>query len=100
MSGLCHEYHDFPLGGRKPVIGIDRPAVAVIHKDIRAAHVNHRLDGEDHPRCHKHLLAPSCHIAYKRILMELKTYTMTADFLDNGVSILLRVVMDSLTHIS
>ena len=32
--------------------------------------------------------------------MELKTDTMAADFLDNGVTILLRVVMDSLTHIS
>ena len=32
--------------------------------------------------------------------MELKTDTMTADFLDNSVTVLLRIVMDSLTHIS
>ena len=32
--------------------------------------------------------------------MELKTDTVAADFLDNGVSVLLRVVMDCLSHIS
>ena len=100
MSGLCHEYHDLPLGRRKPVIGIDRPAVAFINKDIRTAHIDHRLEGKDHPRLHKHLHAPFCHIAYKRVFMELKTDTVAADFLDNGVSVLLRIVMDCLPHIS
>ena len=66
------------------IIGIDRPAVAVIHKDIRTARIDHRLDSKDHPRCHKHLLARLVTRAYKRILMELKADAVTADFLDNG----------------
>ena len=32
--------------------------------------------------------------------MELKADAVTADFLDNGVSVLLRVIMDCLSHIS
>ena len=48
MAVLGHKHHDLPLGRRLSILGIDRPAVSVVHIDAVRPHVHHGLDGKDH----------------------------------------------------
>ena len=99
MAILSHKNHELPLGGRLTVSSVDLPAIDVfVH--ICGAHIDHRLNGEDHARHKHHSGSLLSGISDPGILMEFQADAVSANLLDNRKAIRDGVVIDGLRYIA
>ena len=100
MTIFCDKYLNLPLRRRFLIIGINSPAILLIHTDLMCAHVHHWFNGKHHTRCHHHLCALFINIANPWIFMKFQAHTVSADIPYNLIAVGHCMVINSLTHIA
>ena len=97
-----HEERVLPLCAGLLVLGDDLPAVRVvgIDEDAPRAHVDHRLDGEDHAGHKEHTCAAMAVVVDLRIFVEGVADAVTGQVADNAVAVLLTVLLDGVANVA
>src|SRR3954454_22744153 len=85
---------ELEVGGQRPVLGVDRPAV-VAHADLVAARVDHRLDREAHARLEQRALAGIAVVGDLRLLVHLAADAVADERADDRQALALDRLLDS-----
>ena len=90
----------FPLGGKRTVLGINRPFVFFIYEEILFAFVYHGFNRKDHAGHKKHPCSSLADMANVRVLMEIIADPMTADITQNSLAMLMDILADHCADIA
>ena len=97
---FLYQYHVLDLCGKTVIDRIDCPVVILVHKKVRTAFVDHRLDGKHHTRNKEHLTSLWCNVTYERIFVKFKSDPVTTDLFYNGITIGLCVRIDGIGNVA
>ena len=97
---LSHKESMLPLSGRFLILRNHGPAILLIYKYTPIAHVNHRLDREDHAGHKQHSCSLPAKMKDLRLLVESEPDTVTTQVAHDGITILLGMTLDRVTDIA
>ena len=84
---------------RLTVLGAAGPSVSFL-KDIFAAHVDHRLDGDGHAVLDERPSTAAAIVGNLRVLVQLLAYTVTDKLPDNSITSLLAIGLYGIANIT
>ena len=99
---FSHKESVFPLCARLLITGYHFPAILVIgiNEHLPCSHIYHRLNSKHHARYNKHARAAVAKMQDLRLLMELKSHSVTTKITHDTIMIFLGMLLYRMSDIA